>query len=1044
MKKLIISLILLVFFTVSCSGSKKAENDIDILPDEDAASEDDEGNDADVIPDEENLCGQFANSSGEYIYSGSGKRCGCNDGYFWANPGCKKITYANICTGASECYDNKNRILCPQETGEFYGQDAQYAKRGICVPQNFSTDDSVSNEPVVSDNNLKIEWSAEDSESLYTWDEAVKYCEELEYAGHNDWRLPEPKELLFFHLLSPTSLSPSRTLWSGTSQANDSTQAWVLHIDDEDEKLLKTFPKTSSYNVQCVRKKTPALPVFKVFIINGNEIVRDFDSGLAWMKIPEEASSWKEALAYCENLEYAGFSDWRLPNRHELLSLVDYEKSNPVSDFPDAEKNFSSPLITSTTTSPVYNESFATISFSDGMIGSELKTKDTDFYSKALCVRNEPCKKNYWWNGEKCLEDLCKDDPCKDDKNSTGQCNLIDFMEYSCGCVKNYFWDDEKCVNPCAPNPCKDDKNSTGECITASIDLYFCKCQGNYFWGGRKCVNPCEEDTCKGYENSTGECTKAGNSFICGCEEGYFWHGSRKGCLNDRPAAVNVCTGQNKCYDNEKEIPCPDFGDDFFGQDAQYAALGYCAPQSFSIDNSVENEPVVIDNNLGLMWQQKIPPVEELYIEDVLAYCENLVYGGYDDWRLPSMEDFMTITDYGRYAPAVNTEYFSDSGSFWTSTMEDIFIVSGPGAYTEYDYTIFDFTEPSTYVVKYYFDWYDYSKTEAPYSFNIRCARGGNAAFPGHHFISETFGKKVMWNNYNDLIFIKADYPYDHLIVETAKYTWKEALKYCSELEYAGISDWRVPNFKELTFNSLGGARTSTTKLANQTSDYAYIYSNLPVKEDNMADTLCVANDPCGKGKFWNGKKCATNPCAGNPCQSFSNSTGLCTVLDEENFACGCIDNYYFWNYDKKECLRSCYDNPCYYDNNSDYNCYDDNDEGYYCGCEENFSWDPESRKCVFDCNTNPCQNMEHSDGNCHENGNDGSYCGCVEGYAWFPNACLEDLCNPNPCENMANSYGTCEQKYYKTNKGYEIYYRCNCIEGYSWNTKYEECRKTK
>ena len=35
-------------------------------------------------------------------------------------------------------------------------------------------------------------------------------------------------------------------------------------------------------------------------------------------------------------------------------------------------------------------------------------------------------------------------------------------------------------------------------------------------------------------------------------------------------------------------------------------------------------------------------------------------------------------------------------------------------------------------------------------------------------------------------------------------------------------------------------------------------------------------------------------------------------------------------------------------------------------------------------------------------------------------------------------------QKYYQTNLGYDIYYRCSCIEGYSWNTKYEECRKTK
>ena len=491
--------------------------------------------------------------------------------------------------------------------------------------------------------------------------------------------------------------------------------------------------------------------------------------------------------------------------------------------------------------------------------------------------------------------DTLPDDEATDDDENNDELNDTDE-------------DETEDIDPCEPNPCEGIKNSTGECIAAGIDLYFCKCQKNYFWDSIKCSNPCEEDTCKGYENSTGECTKTGNSFICSCEEGYYWHGSRKGCLNDRPTAVNVCTGQTKCYDNEKEIPCPDFGEEFFGQDANYARLGYCIPQSFSIDNSVENEPVVIDNNLGLMWQQKIPPVEELYAEDALSYCENLVYGGYDDWRLPSMENFMTIADYGRYDPALDTEYFPDNGSFWTSTMEDIFIVSGPWFYTEYDYTIFDFTEPSTYVVKYYFDWSDYSKTETPYSFNIRCVRGDEAAVSEHHFIPENFKNNIVWNKNNNLIFTKTN----------EEQTWKEALKYCSELNYAGISDWRLPNIKEVTLYSLSEARTSTTKLADLTSDYSSLPSNLSEKEDKFANTFCVANDPCGKGDFWNGEKCAKDPCANNPCESQEHNK-ICRIIDENRYFCGC-----------KLCLNKNkhYDGICY--NNTP-------GASSFCRCEEGY-----------------------------------------------------------------------------------------------------------
>jgi hypothetical protein len=37
-------------------------------------------------------------------------------------------------------------------------------------------------------------------------------------------------------------------------------------------------------------------------------------------------------------------------------------------------------------------------------------------------------------------------------------------------------------------------------------------------------------------------------------------------------------TGQTKCYDKDSEITCPNPGQDFYGQDAQYI----CNPQSYT------------------------------------------------------------------------------------------------------------------------------------------------------------------------------------------------------------------------------------------------------------------------------------------------------------------------------------------------------------------------------------------------------------------------------------------------------------------------------
>ena len=80
-----------------------------------------------------------------------------------------------------------------------------------------------------------------------------------------------------------------------------------------------------------------------------------------------------------------------------------------------------------------------------------------------------------------------------------------------------------------------------------------------------------------------------------------------------RSSLINICTGQTKCYDNEKEIDCLKDDKDFYGQDAQNTASASCVPQNFKIDNSVEDEPTVIDKNTGLEWQQKFSPLNKIY-----------------------------------------------------------------------------------------------------------------------------------------------------------------------------------------------------------------------------------------------------------------------------------------------------------------------------------------------------------------------------------------------------------------------------------------------
>ena len=68
-------------------------------------------------------------------------------------------------------------------------------------------------------------------------------------------------------------------------------------------------------------------------------------------------------------------------------------------------------------------------------------------------------------------------------------------------------------------------------------------------------------------------------------------------------------TGQEKCYDNDTEIPCPNPGEPFFGQDASYSIN----PPSFTkLDTQGNPLPLtstewvmVKDNVTGLIWEVK-------------------------------------------------------------------------------------------------------------------------------------------------------------------------------------------------------------------------------------------------------------------------------------------------------------------------------------------------------------------------------------------------------------------------------------------------------
>ena len=68
-----------------------------------------------------------------------------------------------------------------------------------------------------------------------------------------------------------------------------------------------------------------------------DKVVYDNKTKLIWQSSPTTKKyEWSDGIfsigakQYCKNLNYGGYSDWRLPNLYELKSLVDYQKYNPA------------------------------------------------------------------------------------------------------------------------------------------------------------------------------------------------------------------------------------------------------------------------------------------------------------------------------------------------------------------------------------------------------------------------------------------------------------------------------------------------------------------------------------------------------------------------------------------------------------------------------------------------------------------------------------------------------------------------------------------
>jgi hypothetical protein len=271
-------------------------------------------------------------------------------------------------------------------------------------------------------------------------------------------------------------------------------------------------------------------------------------------------------------------------------------------------------------------------------------------------------------------------------------------------------------------------------------------------------------------------------------------------------ASKVVDTGQTVCFDLTREIPCPDPGDSFFGQDAQYAGR---APSY--IDHG---DGTLTDRNTGLMWTRSpdldgnghVDVADKLTYTDAMAYAATLDAAGYDDWRLPTIHELYSLMDFrgvdisgppdawqGQRRPFLDTEFFefgygdtsagerAIDAQFATSTLYSSTTMGG-------NLTMFGVNFADGRIKG-----YPAGPTPMDPSgkgYYVLFVRG-EEGYGQNHLVDN--GDGTITDNATGLMWSRED--------SGEGMDWQEALAWVQSRNaegYLGYSDWRLPNAKEL------------------------------------------------------------------------------------------------------------------------------------------------------------------------------------------------------------------------------------------------------
>jgi len=248
-------------------------------------------------------------------------------------------------------------------------------------------------------------------------------------------------------------------------------------------------------------------------------------------------------------------------------------------------------------------------------------------------------------------------------------------------------------------------------------------------------------------------------------------------------------TGQTQSYTNT------------FGEDSDYTinppSYTKLDDQGNDLPDSATEWVMVRDNVTGLVWEVKTDdgsihdkdykytwydsnpqtnggnagtPGNGTDTEGFIQVLNNANFGGFSDWRLPTIKELVSIVNREVYDPAINTHYFPNTNK------------ESPSRY--WSSTTLSFAANNAHCVIFIDGGVNASGKDCLYY--VRAVRGGqpvssgNLVDNGNGMVTDT-STGLMWQQ-----------------ATAGEMDWESAISYCENLSLAGYNDWRLPNTKEL------------------------------------------------------------------------------------------------------------------------------------------------------------------------------------------------------------------------------------------------------